>query len=183
MRVTSGKYKNRRLQCPPGVIRPAMERMRISVFSILGNLEGLSFLDIFSGSGIMCAEAASRGAVEVCAVEKDFGKKRILASNLSFVEEKKNIFIMDAFAFLKKFKGERAYDVIYLDPPFAFAKKTELLNMAFENAFLKESSVMVIHYPKEDDKSFENVVSGLETIDIRAYGRSTVRFLRKRCLT
>ena len=51
MRVTSGLYNGRKIKCPKGVIRPAMDRMRVSMFSILGPMEGLSYLDIFSGSG------------------------------------------------------------------------------------------------------------------------------------
>ena len=57
MRITGGKYRGRRIVCPPGVIRPAMDRMRESLFSILGNLEGISFLDLFSGSGLVGEKA------------------------------------------------------------------------------------------------------------------------------
>ncbi len=183
MRVTAGKYKNRRLQCPPGVIRPAMERMRVSLFSILGDLTGLSFLDVFSGSGIMCAEAASRGASRVSAVEKDFLKKRTITSNLSFIEEEKSIFIMDAFLFFRKFKGKDSYDVVYFDPPFPFKKKIEMLNMAYDNQFLNDNGRIVIHYPKEDEKRFEDMSPELEIADSRAYGRSMVKILRKKCPT
>ena len=53
MRVTGGKYLSRQVKCPRGVIRPAMDRMRESQFSILGNIRNKSFLDLFSGSGIV----------------------------------------------------------------------------------------------------------------------------------
>ena len=52
-----------------------MDRMRESLFSILGDLSGRSFLDLFSGSGLVGLEAASRGADPVDLVEKDPGKK------------------------------------------------------------------------------------------------------------
>jgi 16S rRNA (guanine966-N2)-methyltransferase len=74
MRITGGQYRGRVVKCPPGVIRPAMDRMRESLFSILGSLEGMSFLDMFSGSGVVGLEAASRGAKPVHVVEKDFKK-------------------------------------------------------------------------------------------------------------
>ncbi len=38
------------------------DRMRESMFSILGNISGVKFLDLFCGSGIVGIEAASRGA-------------------------------------------------------------------------------------------------------------------------
>jgi hypothetical protein len=52
MRITGGTLCGRKVEVPDGVIRPAMDRMRESVFAVLGDLTGQSFLDIFSGSGI-----------------------------------------------------------------------------------------------------------------------------------
>ncbi len=71
MRITGGTIRGRRVVCPPGVIRPAMDRMRESMFSILGPLDGFSFLDLFTGSGLVGLEAWSRGARPVVLVEKD----------------------------------------------------------------------------------------------------------------
>ena len=71
MRITGGKLKGRIIKCPDGVIRPAMDRMRESVFAILGDLTGKSWLDLFSGSGTIAIEAVSRGASSVELCEKD----------------------------------------------------------------------------------------------------------------
>ena len=73
-----------------------MDRMRESLFSILGDLTGCSFLDLFSGSGCVAIEAASRGASPIHLVEMDRGKKATIEKNLSFVEEDKKLFVMDA---------------------------------------------------------------------------------------
>ena len=78
MRITGGLLGGRRINIPEGVIRPAMDRMRESVFAILGDLTGVSFLDIFSGSGIIALEAASRGATYIEAVEMDQIKRKTL---------------------------------------------------------------------------------------------------------
>ena len=37
MRITGGELGGRRVDVPPGVIRPAMDRMRESIFNILGD--------------------------------------------------------------------------------------------------------------------------------------------------
>ena len=71
MRITGGVLRGRIIKCPDGIIRPAMDRMRESVFSILGDLSGKSFLDLFSGSGTIAIEAVSRGASQVELCEKD----------------------------------------------------------------------------------------------------------------
>jgi 16S rRNA G966 N2-methylase RsmD len=85
MRITGGRYSGRRVTCPPGVIRPAMDRMRESVFAILGPLDGLSFLDLFSGSGVVGIEAASRGAARVVLVERDRKKRSVMEENARIV--------------------------------------------------------------------------------------------------
>ena len=82
MRITGGQYVRRNIICPPGIIRPAMDRMRESLFSILGPLDGTSFLDLFSGSGCVAIEAASRGASPIHLVEGDRGKKETIAVTL-----------------------------------------------------------------------------------------------------
>jgi 16S rRNA G966 N2-methylase RsmD len=60
-----------------------MDRMRESLFAVLGDLTGKSFLDLFSGSGIIALEASSRGAFPIEAVEADKGKAKTLIGNVS----------------------------------------------------------------------------------------------------
>ena len=65
MRITGGVLKGRSIKCPDGIIRPAMDKMKESVFSILQDITDLSFLDLFSGSGSIAIEASSRDANQV----------------------------------------------------------------------------------------------------------------------
>ena len=58
-----------------------MDRMRESLFSILGDLQSVSFLDLFCGSGVVGIEAASRGAEPVTLVESDRLKRQISSVN------------------------------------------------------------------------------------------------------
>jgi 16S rRNA G966 N2-methylase RsmD len=62
-----------------------MDRMRESVFAILGPLDGVSFLDLFSGSGVVGIEAASRGASRVVLVERDRKKRSVMEENARIV--------------------------------------------------------------------------------------------------
>lgn len=172
MRITAGKYRGRTVYCPPGVIRPAMDRMRVSLFSILGPIDGLSFLDLFSGSGLVGIEAASRGAAPVDLVEKDFGKKKVIARNLEWVEEPIKLHLADVRAFLGR--ADRVWDRIYADPPFPMAGKIEVIEAVAAHRLLADDGRLVMHHPAEDP--LPETVAGLVRYDRREYGRSHLAF-------
>ena len=174
MRITGGKYCRRNVVCPPGVIRPAMDRMRESLFSILGDLSGCSFLDLFSGSGCVAIEAASRGAEPIHLVEMDRGKKETIEKNLSFVEEEKHLYMMDAMRYIMT--SVMRYDIIYADPPFNMEVKVALAERIAKKGILKEHGLFIIHYPEEEKKLWPERIEGLIFKDERKYGRSMVRF-------
>lgn len=174
MRVTGGIYRSRVVKCPKGIIRPSMDRMRESLFAILGDLSGCSFLDLFSGSGIIAIEAASRGAEPVVCVEKDRGKREVLLANLSMVKSEISLKIAPAESFIKH--CSEAFDYIFLDPPFAAQGKIKLILLIQEKRVLKQEGILLIHHPKEE-KLPENLGS-LERIDQRIYGGSWVDFYR-----
>ena len=172
MRITGGEYKGRTVKCPPGIIRPAMDRMRESMFSILGSLEGLSFLDIFSGSGVVGIEAASRGADPVELVEKDGGKRRVILQNLTIVNHPVKLNIMAAQRYLKGCRTQ--WDTIHLDPPFPFRDKLQILELVESSGALKVGGTLMMHYPGEE-KYPENLGT-LRQYDKRTYGRSHLIF-------
>lgn len=172
MRVTGGRYRGRTVKCPKGVIRPAMDRMRESLFNILGNIAGESFLDLFSGSGVVGIEAASRGAEPVVLVEKDRGKRSVLLQNISMVETAIKAHSMGVERFLKI--GDDLFDYIYLDPPFPLGGKREFIHMAEER--LKEDGLLMIHFPIEDDPG--EIIGDLSRFDLRHFGRSQLGFYR-----
>ncbi|MCQ2604573.1 MAG: 16S rRNA (guanine(966)-N(2))-methyltransferase RsmD [Spirochaetia bacterium] len=178
MRVTGGIYSGRTVRCPKGVIRPSMDRMRESVFSILGNIEGLSFLDLFSGSGIIGIEAASRGASPVVLVEKDFIKKNVIRENYSFVESDISLRLMSVERYIQ-LAEPKSFNLIFLDPPFPRQEKKKLIDKIGEKQILRDGGILMIHYPAEDELDrveFEH----FRLIDKRKYGRSIVLFFRNR---
>ncbi|MBN1699093.1 MAG: 16S rRNA (guanine(966)-N(2))-methyltransferase RsmD [Spirochaetales bacterium] len=172
MRITGGIYKGRKIICPPGVIRPAMDRMRESLFAILGDLDGLTFLDLFSGSGVVGIEAVSRGAKKVVMVEKDYRKRGTLYKNCSFVESGVEIRITDVYRFIGKTAA--SFDVIFIDPPFAFQGKPGILKLIDERGLLSGDGRLVIHVPKQEETPYS--VGRLVCHDRRFYGGSALFF-------
>lgn len=176
MRITGGELKGRFTKCPDGVIRPAMDRMRESVFAILGDLSGKSFLDLFSGSGTIAIEAVSRGAENVVLCEKDKIKVKTVLENVSMTEKvmhrKIECHFMPVELFIKRTKTQ--FDIIFCDPPFPYKFHQDLIKSISDNNLLKENGIVLIHRPSEKD--MPDVLGNLRKKDYRIYGRSIVDF-------
>lgn len=178
MRITGGKLKGRIIKCPDGIIRPAMDRMRESVFSILGDLSGKSWLDLFSGSGTIAIEAVSRGASEVELCEKDKIKVNTVLQNVKIAQEECGVKIgchfMPVEYFIKRCKN--SFDYIFFDPPFPYKFHEQLVLQSSEKGLLKKDGIILVHRPEEHFMPDE--IGKLYRFDKREYGRSIVDFYK-----
>ncbi|MBN2873795.1 MAG: RsmD family RNA methyltransferase [Spirochaetales bacterium] len=180
MRITGGTLKGRRIEVPRGdfEIRPAMDRMRESVFSILGPLAGLSFLDLFSGSGIIALEASSRGASPVVCVERDRAKLSLLIRNVSIAPERIACHCIPVERYI--IRHEQAYSVVFCDPPFPYAHKADLVRSIANTKLIENSGLLLLHYPAGEVLPME--YADLKVVDEREYGRSRVRIYKRESL-
>ena len=178
MRVTGGIYRNHRLKVPLKDIRPTTDRLREAIFSLLISkgviFNQIAFLDLFSGSGAVGVEAASRGAVSVSLVERDHGKKRFLLHNTRFVDSKISIHIIPAELFLMRQK--RQWDVIFIDPPYRYKYKKELLSSIVQRKLLSESSIVMVHSSVKENLMIESEI--LCCFDRRQYGGAILWFFQ-----
>ncbi|MFH1398204.1 MAG: 16S rRNA (guanine(966)-N(2))-methyltransferase RsmD [Candidatus Omnitrophota bacterium] len=119
MRITSGKYKGRIIESPKG-IRPTEDRVRKALFDILGDIEGLSFLEIFAGSGAVGFEALSRGAKKLTLVEYNRNCLRAINKNIESLKERGcELYEQEADDAVRTLgKENRKFDIIFLDPPY-----------------------------------------------------------------
>ena len=162
----------RQVKVPGGIIRPAMDRMRESIFAVLGDLSGSSFLDFFSGSGIIALEAASRGATYIEAVENDPLKRKTLLENVKISPVRINCRFISAELYVKRAK--RAFSHIFCDPPFPYKYKWELADAIASSPLMTEGSLLIIHHPREDTCALSS--SRLALKDSREFGRSIIKF-------
>jgi 16S rRNA (guanine(966)-N(2))-methyltransferase RsmD len=174
MRITGGALRGRQVEVPGGIIRPSMDRMRESVFAKLGDISQRSFLDVFSGSGIIALEAASRGAAPVEAVEIDPLKRKTLLKNVSLSPQRIRCRFMAAELYIKRAK--RQFDLIFCDPPFSYRFKEELIRAIAASPLMAPGSRLLIHHPRGDPGT-ETLPEGLVLEDSGVYGRSVVDFL------
>lgn len=121
VRIIGGTHRGRKLVVVDAEgLRPTADSVRERLFNWLGqDLSGKTVLDLFSGSGALGFEAASRQAADVVLVEQN----RIVARQLqcqaaALALPTVTVHCAEALAFLQQHAGR--FDVVLLDPPFAW---------------------------------------------------------------
>lgn len=146
MRVISGIYKGQRLYTLKGnQIRPTSDRVREFIFAFLGDrVVSSRVLDLFAGSGTLGIEAASRGAGEVTFVDKAFHVFQLIRRNTGKLGIDAKIIRKDARSFIKSFeKGDRAFDLIFCDPPYQFEDVKAILDLMALHGMLARDGVVI----------------------------------------
>ena len=82
MRIITGKYKGRHFDIPRSFkARPTTDFAKENIFNVLTgyiDFEGATALDLFSGTGSISLELASRGCAQVISVEADRDHHRFI---------------------------------------------------------------------------------------------------------
>ena len=123
MNITAGKFKGQKITAPDeNITRPTLSKVRMSVFNTLQAIiefKGKSFLDMYSGSGIMTLEAVSRGFNKAVAIEKNNKAASVIKNNFKKYLDKDfelKLVVGDSLKITQKF--DEKFDVIYIDPPY-----------------------------------------------------------------
>lgn len=119
-------------------LRPTPSLVKNALFNILGDLEGLLFLDLFAGTGQIGLEAERRGA-EVIYVEKDPGRAKRIRERA-----KGKVVVGDVIRVLKRMKLEP--DVVFADPPYSYTRYEELIREVLKT--LKPGGVFVLEHDR-----------------------------------
>lgn len=177
MKVIGGKYKGRNLYSMEGKdVRPTLARVKESMFNIIQyELNGKTVLDLFSGSGALGIEAFSRGAKKVVFVDAFRAGIEVLANNLRFVTEEKEILCCDAVRAVERLSG-RKFDFIFMDPPYIY-DTAELFKAFIEKDILQDDTVIVYEHAKANSYILP---SELEEKDVRHYGIVALSFIGRK---
>ena len=182
MRIISGTARGTKLYTLKGMqTRPTLDRGKESLFNIIQNkIVDSIFLDLFSGSGAIGLEAASRGAKKVILCDKSKEAINIIKKNIekTHLEEKAQVLNTD-YEMLLKEKIKEKVDIVYIDPPYNsnFAKKS--IEIMIKNKIVDENSTIIVETDRED-KINEISKLPIEIEDKRKYGRAEIIFLRIR---
>ena len=152
MRIISGKYKGRRIMAPKKLpVRPTTDMSKEALFNILNNhfnFAELKILDLFSGTGNISYEFASRGSEPIISVDADYGCVSFIKKTATEFEFDITAIKSDVFQYLERAKGE--FDIIFSDPPYNLeqADFEKINTLVFENELLAEEGMLVIEHSK-----------------------------------
>lgn len=183
MRIISGTARGTKLYTLEGLeTRPTLDRVKESIFNIICNkIQDAKVLDLFSGSGAIGLEFASRGAEKVYLCDKSKNACEIIKKNIdkTHLERKVEIYNVDFIKAIKQIKKEKL-DIIYLDPPY----KTDFIKIAI-NELIKNENItqhtLIIAETDEEERILKQIkeINNIEIIDKRKYGRANILFLKK----
>lgn len=141
IRIIGGEHRGRKLRFPDQQgLRPTSDRVRETLFNWLQPwLPGASVLDLFSGSGALGLEAASRGAGRVMMLDQAAVVVQQLRENRGLLSlDQVQIEQADALKWLDG--PAEAYDIVFLDPPFADDLLTACCAKLAEQGWLAEGA-------------------------------------------
>ena len=171
MIITAGIYKGRKITAPDeSITRPTLSKVRMGVFntlySIIGEFNGKSFLDVFGGSGVMGLEALSRGFSRVKVFEKNIKAASIIKKNYSSLGLKPDLIIGDSLKILSKIDED--FDIVYIDPPYESGIYQDVIKLINSGLIIAEHSKHI---------EFDNI----KLVKQKNYGGKFVSFLEKNC--
>ena len=170
IRITSGKFRGRKISTPGGKTHPMGERERLALFNMISAyIPGAVVLDAFAGSGALGIETLSRGAKNVVFIDNCRAATNVINANLKE---------LDLESLAKVISGDvdsitRAgnFDIIMADPPY---DNFEVNKVQYLAQFLNEDGVFVLSHPGEAPD-----LQGLLLQNSRKYANATISIYRK----
>jgi 16S rRNA (guanine966-N2)-methyltransferase len=175
MRIVAGKLKGRIFAQPNGHhTHPMAEKVRGAMFNTLGDIEGLTVLDAFAGSGALCFEAISRGAKSAVAIERDPAVQKTVKESITELGIEKQMHVVRASAGGWSDNNlDVQFDIVILAPPYDDLQPNLLEKLT---KHVKKDGILALDYPgKADAPDFKDA----EKISGKKYGDAQIVYYRK----
>jgi len=174
MRIIGGKLRGLRLNPPKNLpVRPTTDLAKEALFNILQNkieFEDIRVLDLFSGTGNISMEFASRGAAQVTSVDRsihcvNYLKDTARQHGLTNIKVYKD----DVFKYLQLETDK--FDLVFADPPYDLNRIPELPKVIFERELLLPGGLLIVEH-----QSMQNLTNHPAFSEQRKYGHSSFSF-------
>lgn len=154
LRIIGGTWRSRKIHFPDNeALRPTPDRVRETLFNwLMPIMQGARCLDLFAGSGVLGLEALSRGASKAVFVESHRPSMTALQQNCKTLGADNAAFFQgDALQFLNG--SPQAFDIVFLDPPYASPLLAKSAQMLQQNGWLAEHGYVYVEHAQDFDVS------------------------------
>lgn len=175
MRVVAGRLGGRTFEDPRGHrTHPMSEKARGAIFNALGDIDGLTFLDAYAGTGALAIEAISRGAAHATCIENDTDATKTIAANITSLGLAEQITLLHKnVSGWSRNNQAKQYDIVLADPPYTDIRPDVIERLA---AHVKTEGVLVLSWPGSETV---RELKHLEVISHKTYGDAQLVFYRK----
>ena len=158
MRIISGTLRGKSINPPANYqARPTTDFAKEGLFNVLAgstDFESIAFLDLFSGTGSISYEMASRGCTDIVAVEMNpanaaFISKTAAALDISGMQVVRH----NVFDFLGL--CTKQFDLVFADPPYALEGLATLPAKVLGAGFLADDGLFILEHPADYNFSEE----------------------------
>lgn len=177
-RITGGAWKGRPLigGVPQGV-RPTSSKIREALGSKLSShFPGAYVLDAFAGAGVFSAEALSRGATNIVAIDKNMNAIRSIRASISNLDPEVDITLKcgDTLSFLRRARSgdTHPFDIVFIDPPYASDLILPALKLLVSGNWVHKDSAIVVEASSRDEPT--PAPCGLAILNSRRYGDTQI---------
>lgn len=175
MRIVAGKFGGRSIATPRGHhTHPMSEKMRGALFNMLGDIEDLTILDAYAGSGAVAIEAVSRGAKRAHAIDIDVHATDVINNNVAGLGLNNQIKVIRAnSATWSEGNYTTNFNLVVCDPPYDDIKLSQLQKLT-QN--VKKDGLFILSLPYNYPRPIYDGFS--QELD-RHYGDGSLVFYRK----
>ncbi len=175
MRIIAGSLGGRIFDSPrTHRTHPMSDRVRGALFNTLGDIDGMTVLDAFSGTGALSFEAVSRGAASALAIDIDKDAYLTIVDNIATLGVKDRVAVLRKnVSGWSRNNADKQFDIVLADPPYDDIRPN-VLERLVQN--VKPGGLLVLSWPgAEPVRPF----LGAEVVSHKVYGDAQLVFYRK----
>ncbi len=181
MRVISGKARGTKLDTIEGDnTRPTTDRVKENIFNLIQfEIVDERVLDLFSGSGALGLEAASRGASEVVLVEAHNQCAAVIRKNIekTNLASQVKLVVSQVDRALSAMATEAPFHVVFMDPPYDKGFVMPTIESLDALGLVDDSGMIIVEHKAQT--SYPDVIGAFKLGKYKKYGNTAISIYRR----